>query len=139
MDGHLLQQIAHISQTCGAIQALLEADQTHFSNNKMDALGESNKEKTQLLDNLSIAVSELRTHLQTRYPGQTLDTIDNSPAFMEKVATLKMELQDCYQALAINNHIVYANLNQLKNIWDKILASQKSTDCIYDQAGILSK
>jgi conjugal transfer/entry exclusion protein len=139
MDGYLLQKISHIRQTCHAIEVLLEADQTHFSNNKMDALGESNQEKTRLLDTLSHTVGELKSHLQTQYPGKTLDTIDASPAFQEMITSLKQELQDCYQALAVNNHIVYANLQHLKAIWDKILASQKSTDCIYDQAGILSK
>ena len=139
MDGYLQQKIKYVSQSCHEIKVLLEADQTHFGDNNVKSLADSNQKKSLLLEQLVNAVNELQAHQRQYHPGKSLESLDATPAYAEMIATLKSELNHCFQALAVNNHIVFANLQQLKGIWDQILSSQKSTDCLYDHTGILGK
>ena len=137
MDSSLQHKITQIIEHCKAIQILLETDQTHFAENNFMPLAESNQQKSLELDKLSTAVSELQIYLPQH--NQSLKSLATHPAYSDMIETLKSELNKCYQSLAINNHIVFANLQQLKGIWDTLLSSKKEADCMYDHTGSLNK
>jgi hypothetical protein len=139
MDRLLQEKIMLVIKYCQNIQALLEKDKTHFGDNNLKLLAESNKDKSLILEKLSVVVSELQSHLQQYHRGESFNTLERIPAYSDMIKKLKLELNKCYQSLTVNNHIVFANLNQLKDIWDKLLSSQKETDGVYDHTGSINK
>lgn len=115
---------------CQAIQKLLENDQTHLINNDFNALTHSNQQKAELLEKLALQKNAL---------AETGPRHFNDPAVNVTLDQLKNELSTCYQFTVTNYQVVFANLLHLKNIWDKVLATQETSDCVYDHTGSLNK
>jgi hypothetical protein len=139
MDRLLQEKMMLVIQYCQNIQVLLEKDKTHFGDNNLKLLAESNQDKSLVLDKLSVTVSELQNHLQRHHQGESFNTLEKIPAYSEIIKKLKSELNKCYQSLTVNNHIVFANLNQLKDIWDKLLSSKIEANGMYDHTGSINK
>jgi hypothetical protein len=115
---------------CQEIQKLLAGDQTLLINNDLNALIASNKQKADLLEQLTLQKNALK---------QSGHTALNDPTLSTKLNQLKNELSTCYQFTVTNYQVIYANLTHLKNIWDQVLATQEKANCTYDHTGSLNK
>lgn len=126
--GPVVDSLKEMIQHCKNIQILLETDRNHFSNNDLKSLEESNVKKAELINQLNQLVTQVDTH---EIKSKTdIDSIINQ---------LKTEVNQCYKLLAVNNNIVFTNMQQLKEIWDKLAVQQRTAESIYDHNGCTVK
>lgn len=113
---------------CHEINDLLRLDITYFSEDNLTSIENNNKKKSELLNELNaLALSLHNCNLESR------------PELVDSLSQLKVEITHCFRSMVINNNIVNANLNQLKEIWDKLLAHKEASSNLYDKHGSTSK
>ncbi len=140
----LVRSLKEVVQCCQDMQGLLQADYAHFTKNDLAALEQNNQNKAELISQLSTLMDQLNVHYAKDHPGGFLEQVEADissldPAAQKEVGSalgdLKSEIAKCYHSILTNSHIVFANLRQLKELWDKLLAREPSMACVYDQKG----
>lgn len=126
----LMHLLKDMSIRCQDIRELLSLDKLYFSNNNLNGLEESNIKKVDAINQLSILAQELKSNVD-------IDKL-TSPELQNSVANLKSEIAACYDLIVTNNDIVFTNMQQLKEIWDRVV-QQTSTDTVYDHTGSTQK
>ena len=144
MDNPLYASLKKMVMHCQDMQELLETDIDSFSKNDLASVGESNKRKAHIIGQLNASLSELNM-IRAKYNASGfMDAIEKTVARSETktkqemqktVNTLKKELTRCYKYLLMNNNIVFANMQQLKDIWDQLLDCSNDMSCVYDHMG----
>lgn len=127
MDSFLVN-IKEMVNCCREIQLLLRKDKDFFSQNQIGLVDDSNQKKAELLNRLNNLTTEISSSSQATALWSKLKASQQN--LLEELRT---EVLACYQYLTINSGIVFANLNQLKNIWDKLVALQPKTSTYNDQ------
>ena len=126
---------------CKAIQELLKADKTHFNENRLDLVDDSNQKKTALLDQLNDLTIDVTNMVR---PVGLIEKIKQSAHLSAStmqaeaqslVQELKTEIASSYKYISANSGIVANNLNYIKDVWDKIIAYNSADHCIYDSKG----
>ena len=121
--------IKEMISRCQEIRELLVNDQQHFGKNDLDALEASNKKKGEMLDYLNYLARDF---------NQVNDINGMStPELQNLIENLKTEIATCYESIVINNQVVYANMQQIKEVWDKLLTRKESD--VYEKNGVLEK
>lgn len=137
-DNTLFLTLKQMVRCCQDIQALLEADKDHFIQNHLTLIEESNKKKSELIVKLDVLANELNG----RHPDGLMKRIgqnktDLTSAGHDELASvveeLKAEVNKCYKYISINSNIVFTNLQQLKEMWDKIVVCKPGD--VYDHTG----
>lgn len=113
---------------CREIRILLDNDITSFSTDNLEALEVNNKKKSDVIERLNSMAKALHKN-----------DVENDAELSGIVNELKMEVKDCFKSIVMNNNIVNANMNQLREIWDKVLSHKQSTEGLYDNAGCTLK
>ena len=121
-----LLSLKELLTRCQNIKKLLHDDQSLFSANKLDLLDASNAKKLDLLHQ----VQELTNHIQAKQHSSSSSTDAKN-----LLAQLKTEIMECYQYIMTNSQVVFGNLQQLKDILDKLSAFKASAEGIYDGKG----
>lgn len=141
MDGALLSSVRQMLDCCREIQNLLQHDKEYFTENQLDKVNESNQRKAELLDKLNLLAVEVNSKKQlTSLFNDTLQDVNQPLSGTQSelrtlVGELREEISNCYKYVVINSGIVFANLQQLKNIWDRMLACKTDDTCVYDNKG----
>ena len=137
MDGALLASLRQMLDCCKEIQNLLQHDKEYFTENQLDKVNESNQKKAALLDKLNLLAVEVNSkkQLTTLFNDAAQEVNQPQSELRTLVSELKEEISNCYKYVVVNSGIVFANLQQLKNIWDKMLACKSSDTCVYDNKG----
>jgi len=139
MDSALLTSLKEMLHCCKEIQLLLHKDKDCFSHHQLNLIDLSNQKKVELLNKLNILVNDLHTNekasdLWSKIAKNHQEFIPVEDVELQQLMQeLKSEILTCYKYIGVNSHIVFTNLQQLKEIWDKLLAC-KSND-IYDNKG----
>lgn len=118
---------------CQEIRELLQADKDSFVQNDFAVLDQSNRQKTEILGHLSRLTNEVNMYVHER-----ANVTEEDPEQAEcntVLDALKTEISACYKHIVINSQIVAFNLQQIKDIWDKLAASQAAAHCVYDDKG----
>lgn len=147
-DRKLIEFLRQMIQDCKTIQESLKQDLKHFSKNNMDMIHESNAHKMRLVEGLNKLAMDVKACVSSRDSDDlmaALNAYQDNAGSREKAEimglrrTLKAEIDKCYQELQTNSKLVYANLDFLKRIWDRLLGSKSDNACVYDQKGVTSK
>ncbi len=126
---------------CQDLQKLLKEDKNHFSNNDLTLLTASNQKKAAALEQLNILIKDLNiTHHSSGLLSQIEEATKNLNSTQQKEITsiineLKSEVAKCNQHIATNSHIVFNGIQYIKNLWDRLMACRKDTNCVYDHKG----
>ena len=139
-DKVLISFLSEMTEHCRAMQHLLKQDQNQFSQNNLKPIPASNQQKSLLIEKITQLTQQLMHPSET--DTNVLQIIEARIANAELLHPLKKaslefknELALCYQAVLTNNHIVTANLQHLKNIWDKLAACRSEQSAVYDRSG----
>lgn len=141
-DNSLFLSLKQMVRCCQEMHQLMENDRSNFERNRLDLIDESNQQKNILISKLSVLVEELNS----RYPdGLIKNYIQNANnltsaaqhEILNVIDELKSEITKCYKYITINSNIVFFNLQQIKEIWDKLLACKPTV--VYDRAGLTVK
>jgi hypothetical protein len=111
---------------CKEIRALLEKDKNYFHENNFASLNESNTKKIDIINQLN----EMAAYLSR----QKL-LIENVTPLNPLVADIKAEIAHCYNHIMINTSVVFANMQQLKEICDKLTSCKQGLETVYDKTG----
>ncbi len=133
MDSAFLSAIKEMLRCCKEIQLLLRNDKDYFSKNQLTHVDNSNQKKAELLHQLNSLTTQLSSDHQSASMWNKLQQTQQ-----DLLQELKTEILACYQYLMVNSGIVFANLQQLKDIWDKLLAC-KPKEPIYDRNGVIEE
>jgi len=151
-DQTLVVSLKQMVQYCHSIQQSLELDQEYFRKNDMARISKSTEDKAQLIERMTNLTNDLKSDLKYMGPanksGDILAALENysaRPDTREKreintlVRELKSVIEKCHQYLLTNSKVVYTNMSNLKNTWDKLLACQSDSNCLYDHKGNTGK
>ncbi len=129
---HSLQQVLNYFKE---LHQLLQQDRTYFSEHNVAGIESSNVNKSNLLNQLNPLIQQIRTDenstLLTSIKNSNRDATSKNK-LQQLVEEIQKEVTDCYQFLAVNNNIVYTNLNQLSALWKKILSYEEEVKYVYD-------
>lgn len=133
----LLSPLKQLVKYCQELQHLLQLDTDYFATHDLPQIEEANKNKITVIEQMNSLLQTLPSHelksiLSTAAIPHEKNTLQNT------LNELKLEIQKCYQSMAVNNQIIYANIKNLKNVWDQILACQKTSNGVYDETGKIS-
>lgn len=135
--------IQEMLQCCRDIQLLLTEDKNIFSQQNLPSLEKSNQQKMELLTKIGALAEYIKMqHLQNIAVDATsgkeiLPASSMSTEIQTLLSDLKAEIALCYKSIMTNSTIVFTNLQQLKEVWDKLLSYNASSDCLYDDKGII--
>lgn len=134
MDKTLLSALIEMTEHCQQMQTLLAQDKNQFGKNDLSKMTASNQEKTILIEKINALLHKIG--LSQSKHIDSADS-DNKTLFQmqNRLAELKSEITKCYQSVIVNNNIVHANLQNLKDIWDRLTANQSDKVCVYDHPG----
>ncbi|MEO8400443.1 MAG: hypothetical protein ABI597_01435 [Gammaproteobacteria bacterium] len=139
-DHPQLSSLTQILKHCQSIRDLLQDDQKHFSTNKLNSLETNNLKKAELLNKLNNLLNDMQVYSATYGQQSTANSAATLQASSQKImAELKAEIAVCYKYIVTNSHVIVANLQQLKEIWDKLSAFKSGSDCVYDKNGSITK
>lgn len=120
---------------CRQISSLLENDSEYFIKNNLNAIENSNAQKMAFMDKLAELTTQIHAScpqgLSTAISEQDVSSQQELTALIEQLRT---EIFNCHKHLEVNGSMVFANLQMLKDIWDKLIAS-KSDDQVYNLSG----
>ena len=109
----------------------LKKDKKNFSKNDLPAIEESNRRKSevlQLLNTLAESISQ---------PDQSASELgsESQQELNDLAKELKSEIAACYKYIATNSTVVFANLQQLKELRDKLSSNCSVAQGVYDDKG----
>lgn len=110
-------------ECCRKMQELLKNDVELFGSNNLALIEESNTIKAELLSKLNSLAA-----------GTKINTDNIADESSSLLAELRSEVMTCYKYITTNSNIVFYQMQQIKEIWDK-LATRKSENYTYDQNG----
>jgi hypothetical protein len=119
---------------CQELHRLLVEDQHYFINKDMDGLEQSNKRKTDLLEDLAQLTNHVN-ELNTKHSATpSLNVIDDESNEIKNLRSeLENEMVKCYEHLAVNNKIVITNIQRIKEFWNKLTSLSTEAAFVYDQ------
>lgn len=147
-DSTLIIALKQMIKYCQEIRELLKNDKDYFTKNKLSNLEESNKKKIELIDELNFLADDISISRLQDQTGGFLQKIENDATnldpqakseLMATINELKAEISECYKFIVSNSNIVFANIQVLKDIWDKLLSCKTGIDYIYDHTGTTVK
>lgn len=140
----IIAQFEKIALSCKELHALLNDDLEHFGKNDLQALGQSNTKKTELMTQLITLVDDLKQEIR-------LSDADSSGLFDKAVNKLeieseknqlttimheiKSEINHCSNFILTNGQVFSRSLKHLKNMWDLALSMNKTETGVYDHTG----
>lgn len=127
-ENSLFLTLKQMVRRCQEMGQLLEDDKNHFTQNQFKLIQESNKKKADLITQLGVLANELNTH----HPDGFAKKVEHQEVH-SVIEELKSEITKCYKQISLNSSIVFINLQQLKQIWDKLLESKPSE--LYNRSG----
>ncbi len=133
-DSSLQPLLKEMLQCCQDIQEILKNDKDYFIKNDLASIEKSNIKKKELLEKLNF----LSVNMNSR--DQSKDLFERVASAAQQEVTslaekLKIEIAACYKSIIINSTIVFSNLQQLKEIWDKLASYNSNNNCVYDGKG----
>jgi hypothetical protein len=117
---------------CAEIHTLLNNDVEYFKKNSFDLIDKSNQSKIVVMEKLAA----LANQISTAYPEGLTHQVKQSAApdeLTNMIDRLNREVEECSNFITNNSQIVFSNLQMLKEIWDKLAASNQNN--LYDQSG----
>lgn len=134
---------------CENIQKSLVSDKNDFTINKFTNIDDSNRYKTMLLEQVNQLSTDLRKNaVLLPYQGSLLEALkqhanniaeNSQQEFTQLVTEFEIQITKCYEALAINNKIIYSNLDRLQDIWEQFMSCKPSASFVYDSKGKTGK
>lgn len=144
-DEAVLSALKNMITCCRDIQGFLVKDQMEFGQNNLAVIEESNRKKVELLEKLNFLIENISRHCFTHKQGNFIkkiehDLIHQLDAEKQKelrlvVQELQFELNKCYNNIIKNIDLVFSNIKQFKEIWDKLLAGKLQMESTYDRMG----
>ena len=135
-DQSVILVLNKMIQCCEKVRELLKSDKEYFAKNNFSTLTESNKNKMAILNQLNTLTNEFLEIKQT-YVAE-MNPADKT-IVQTKLDYLKQEVLDCYKCISTNSSVVFTNLQQLKNVWDTVLAYKENNNNLYDGKGSVNK
>lgn len=123
------------------LRQLLEDDKLFFSQNNIAGIEESNKKKSILLEELAQLVNEFNETSFANKNDTLIETLSKNSknlqpgvrnSIHELAQKLEAEMVECYESLAVNNKIVFSNIQKLKEFWEKLSSFKLDGECVYD-------
>lgn len=140
----LVSSLKQMTKYCRDIQELLDADKAHFSKNALSNISDSNNSKAIILEKLTALINEINANSEHNQSGNFLDSIEKNADGYDRptkseitsaINELKSEIAIAYQSLATNSKIIFSNIQQLHNIWEKLSVCRSQIECVYDHKG----
>lgn len=141
MTNSFISSLKDILNCFQDLRQLLDEDKNFIDKKNADHIEESNKKKSAVLENLAYLLNEFKSGLAPHESNNFLEVIEaNTKDFHPDLKNeaqaiaknLESEMLLCFESLAINNKIVFSNLQRLKDFWDKLSAIQLQRECVYD-------
>lgn len=123
---------------CQSIKELLKNDKSLFIKNDFPSLNQSNQKKSELIEQLNHLALSFNQHFLPSYKMNAAN-FSHGEEFELIINELKTEITHCYSYIMINSNIVFANMQQLKAIWDKLMVCKSELDTVYDKSGTPAK
>jgi|GEM_PF-5215310 hypothetical protein len=146
-SNEFVSALKQMTTYCRKIKELLDYDQIHFSSNAITSISDSNHQKTILLEKLTTLINEINSSISPALSDGFLDAIEKhaenfdahiKTEIMAALNELKSEIQAAYQFLSTNSKIIFTNIKQLHNFWEKLSACSSRNECVYDHKGSTS-
>lgn len=144
MDDRLkifFKSLTGLVESITVLNTLLRDDLNYFSLNQVDQLLASNKQKHVVLHNVAGFTHELQKlipHAENGLIHAVRNHIQALPHPYHAKATklldrLQIALTEGSQNLVTNNHVIMANLNQIKCIWDRLSPLSMEKNSVYEK------
>lgn len=127
-ENALFSTLKKMVKHCQEMRQLLEDDKQYFTQRQLKLIQESNKKKADVITQLSVLANELNA----QHPEGFAKKVEQQDV-LQVMDELKSEVTKCYKHIMVNSSIVFINLQQVKQIWDTLLASKPSQ--VYDRSG----
>lgn len=139
-----IKTLGQLVKACQYLQEMLEKDRLHFDKRAIRSIEESNEKKLANLDKMNKLVNELKNEYPEHFSkileqDQQSVTAEMRTELNSMISNLKKEIGSCAKLMSVNGQIISSNLQQIKEIWDKVASFKASYNDTYDHTGRITR
>lgn len=131
-DAVIVEIFKQLISSCNKLNLLMKSDLEHFKENKLEQLTTNNTQKNAMMATLSQWVQKLNKECPEGLTKR-LEQSSQKEELNILLSELITQIHQCNNIMNENSHIVFLNLQMLKDVWDRL--SSLNTQNIYDQKG----